>query len=374
LWENFVEEEFRTDALIQLCGRGVEAASGETGERSPSEIIAPYHKMLDTFDSEMVGSVHQNPNDNEGTSRLPDTPRKEIDQDTSSESETEKSSSESEAEEPDTDSEDDERASKKPKHFKLDFSNLTHPAVIRRKKKLSSSLQKTNALLKNWAHNPKKVKRKWLVSPFLPEFPESELYNIIRGRVVNFDVVFSGFYSDSVEQDDCEEKLGKVKIKVMHASEPAKSVRSSQDWSVAFSCFEHAMCFAFPHRRDKIADYGKSIHQKFARSEVRFHPRILAFDRAVRKRVSRRNDLELSDFNQFADLFQAHCSSIGNQSGAQDSNASSGSKHHHGNPVECCRRWNNGVCTRSATSCNFKHACISCGSSEHPEKTCGIRK
>ncbi|OJA11879.1 hypothetical protein AZE42_12661 [Rhizopogon vesiculosus] len=45
------------------------------------------------------------------------------------------------------------------------------------------------------------------------------------------------------------------------------------------------MRFTFPHRRDEIEDYYKFIHQKFVRSEVRSHVRILAFDRAVRNTV-----------------------------------------------------------------------------------------
>jgi len=98
----------------------------------------------------------------------------------------------------------------------------------------------------NWAHDPKRVKQKWLESTFIPEFPESELYNIIRERVVNFDVVFLGWYSDEPEHEH-EEKLGKFKFKVGGESEPAKSVRSSQDWNVAYSLFSRAMRFAFPH-------------------------------------------------------------------------------------------------------------------------------
>ncbi|KAG1849097.1 hypothetical protein C8R48DRAFT_565064, partial [Suillus tomentosus] len=113
-----------------------------------------------------------------------------------------------------------------------------------------------------------------------PEFPESELYNIIHGRVVNFD-----------------EKLGQVKIKIGGEAEPAKSVRSSQDWSVAYSLFARTMCFAFPHRIDEIDDYGNIIHQKFAQNISKYHSRVIAFDKAVRKRVSRRRDLLLSDFD-----------------------------------------------------------------------------
>jgi hypothetical protein len=90
-------------------------------------------------------------------------------------------------------------------------------------KKLPASLQKTNSILANWAHDPKRVKCKWLKSSVVPEFPESELYNIIQGRVVNFDIVFTGWYSDEPEHE-YKEQLGKLKIKIRGELEPAKSV------------------------------------------------------------------------------------------------------------------------------------------------------
>ncbi|KAG2743060.1 hypothetical protein P692DRAFT_201724183, partial [Suillus brevipes Sb2] len=160
------------------------------------------------------------------------------------------------------------------------------------------------------AHDPKRVKHKWLKSPFLPEFPESELYNIIRGRVVNFDVVFSGWYSDEPEEY-YEEKLGKLKIKIKGEAEPSKSVRSSQDWNVAYSLFSRAMRFAFPHRLDELDDYGNFIHQKFAQNVSKYHSRVIAFDKAIRKQVSQRRDLQLTDFDQFSDLYEGHFSLSG---------------------------------------------------------------
>ncbi|KAG2112217.1 uncharacterized protein F5147DRAFT_650871 [Suillus discolor] len=107
-------------------------------------------------------------------------------------------------------------------------------------------------------------------------------------------------------EQDYEEKLGKLKIKVGGEAEPAKSVQSSQDWSVAYSLFARAMHFAFPHRIDEIDNYGNFIHQKFAQNISKYHSHVIAFNKAVRKRVSRRRDLQLSDFDQFSDLYEGH--------------------------------------------------------------------
>jgi hypothetical protein len=204
----------------------------------------------------------------------------------------------------------------------------------------------------------------------LPEFPESELYNIIRGRFVNFDVVFSGWYSDKPEAD-LEQTLGKFKIKVTGEGEPSKAVKTSQDWGVTFSLFEAAMLFAFPHRKDELNDYRTYIHQKFARNACKFHYRIISFDRAIRKRVSRRRDLQLSDIGAFADLCDDYFSNSGRAVNDEISpSAAPGAKQRRATSTECCKRWNHKTCNRSDGTCNYRHACSKCGSTAHPEKNC----
>ncbi|KAG1861379.1 hypothetical protein C8R48DRAFT_774130 [Suillus tomentosus] len=237
---------------------------GEFGGRSVAELVAPYHRMLDSFEKEVVQIRKQDRKY-----------EKEASEDGGRPDEVVESNSASEV---------DKLSRKKQQRFKLDLSNLTNPSVIRRLKKLPPSLQKTNSILANWVHDPKQVKCKWLESAFIPEFPESELYNIIHRRVVNFNVVFSGWYSDESEQD-YEEKLGKLKIKVGGGAEPAKSVHSSQDWSVTYSLFARAMRFAFPHRIDEVDDYRNFIHQKFAQNVSKYHYHVIAFNKAVRKQT-----------------------------------------------------------------------------------------
>jgi hypothetical protein len=368
----------KIDALFQLIERASDMEEGQFGEQHVADLLAPYHRMLDTVEKEIVSAGGKPGEDEEEDSEMEESSRKRvrgsgrasIRRASSSES---NGTSDSEAEEPNTDSEDDVSAGGKRDGFKLYLANLSHPSVVRRKKKLPSELRKTNAILANWAHDPRRIKRKWLESPFLLEFPESELYNIIQGRVVNFDVVFSGWYSDKPE-DDFEQTLGKFKIKVAGEAEPSKTVKSSQDWGVAFSLFEAAMLFAFPHRKDELNDYRTYIHQKFARNSSKFHSRIIAFDRAIRKRVSRRRDLQLSDIGAFADLCDDYFSGSGRAVNEETaSSGGAGLKRRRAASSEYCKRWNHKSCSRSDGTCNYRHACSKCGSAEHPEKTCSSR-
>jgi hypothetical protein len=179
--------------------------------------------MLDSFEKEIVKARKQDLEDKEED--LEDGEGPGSDQDSAIQSDNAVSEEESEREDfkSNSASEDDKPLHKKQQKFKLDLWNLSDPSIIRRLKKLPLSLRKTNSILVNWAHDPKHVKRKWLESASIPKFPDSEFYNIIRGRVVNFDVVFSGWYSDEPEHDH-EEKLRKLKFKVRGESELSKSV------------------------------------------------------------------------------------------------------------------------------------------------------
>ncbi|KIK34826.1 hypothetical protein CY34DRAFT_69095, partial [Suillus luteus UH-Slu-Lm8-n1] len=56
----------------------------------------------------------------------------------------------------------------------------------------------------------------------------------------------------------------------------------------------------------ELNDYGNFIHKKFAQNISKYHLCIIAFDKAIRKRVSQRRDLQLSNFNQFTDLYKSY--------------------------------------------------------------------
>jgi hypothetical protein len=174
----------KIDALFQLIERASDVEEGQFGEQHVADLLAPYHRMLNTVEKEIVSAGGKPSEDEEEDSEREESLRKRvrgsgrasIQRASSSES---NGTSDSEAEEPNTDSEDDVSAGGEGDGFKLYLANLLHLSIIRRKKKLPSELRKTNTILVNWAHDPHRVKCKWLESPFLPEFPESELYNII---------------------------------------------------------------------------------------------------------------------------------------------------------------------------------------------------
>jgi hypothetical protein len=64
---------------------------------------------------------------------------------------------------------------------------------------LTASQELTRKLVQNHALDIKTAKRMVLGSKRVPEFPDSEWNNILAGKAVNLDVVFSGMYSTSTD-------------------------------------------------------------------------------------------------------------------------------------------------------------------------------
>ena len=60
----------------------------------------------------------------------------------------------------------------------------------------------------------------------------------------------------------------------------------------------------------ELSTYGEYIVNLFSVTHSSVHSRVIAFDKAVRKRVGSVRNLELSDFEKYADLKIAHMDSI----------------------------------------------------------------
>jgi hypothetical protein len=164
-------------------------------------------------------------------------------------------------------------------------------------------------LLQCYATDPKKAKRSLTNSPICPEFPESEWTNVLAGRAVNLDHVLSGYYSIS-NNDERTEHVGEVEIKFGTIS-PTKVVSTAGDWSIAWNRTSRATTVAFPHRAGELGDYSEYIIGLFGATDILFHDRVIAYDRALRRRVGSRRDLELTDIHKFGDLKQLHMDSTG---------------------------------------------------------------
>jgi hypothetical protein len=202
---------------------------------------------------------------------------------------------------------DGEPASKK---VKVDES--VYAWVVGRKDKctvLRDSLSKTLKLIEAYTINPKATKRSLINEPDCPEFPDSEWKNVICGRAVSLDAVLSGQLS-TIQDNAKVEKFGDLEI-TFGAVEPTKVVKNGGDWSIAWNRTVRAITFAFPHRAHELASYREYIVNLFSVTHPSIHSRVVAFDKAVRKRIGSVRNLELTDFEKFADLKIAHMDSIG---------------------------------------------------------------
>lgn len=248
--------------------------------------------------------------------------------------------------------------------FPWTISDFIHGAT------LSPSLSKSLELLKLYAIDPKGTKRSLINSPSCPEFPDSEWTNVLAGRAINLDAVLTGYYSTS-NNDERVEEIGDFEIRFGTVN-PTKIVSTAGEWSITWNRSSRAICAAFPHRAGELAQYAEYIIGLFAATDVHFHDRVILFDKAVRRRVGARRDLELTDFNKFFDLRSTHMDSIGaavvqRASAATPGKPSATSRKRLSEP---CNRWNEGLCTLESTQCRRLHVCSKCLSSGHKNNDC----
>jgi hypothetical protein len=145
------------------------------------------------------------------------------------------------------------------------------------------------------------------------------------------------------------------------------------DWSIAWNRTVRATVFAFPHRMQELTNYGEYIINLFAVTHPSVHGRVIAFDKAARKRVGSVRNLELSQFEKFADLKIAHMDSIGVSVASGSSKVESGSRGKRGRnwkKSESCNKWNEGTCSQAEEECRRRHVCNKCGRAGHRGKEC----
>ena len=165
--------------------------------------------------------------------------------------------------------------------------------------------------------------------------------------------------------EDLEISFGAVK--------PTKLVKNAGDWTIAWNRTIRAVVFAFPHRLQELTNYGEYIVNLFSVTHSSVHSRVVAFDKAVRKRVGSVRNLELSDFEKFADLKIAHMDSIGISVVSGSSKEESGKKGKRGKnwkKDELCNKWNDGKCSQEEEDCRRLHVCNKCRKGGHKGKDC----
>ncbi|EDR05137.1 uncharacterized protein LACBIDRAFT_329907 [Laccaria bicolor S238N-H82] len=237
------------------------------------------------------------------------------------------------------------------------LTKIKHPTSIQNQTNLNilglylTSFIITLELLKLYAIDPKGTKHSLVNSPTCPEFPDSEWTNILARRAVNLDAVLSGYYSTSNNNERVEE-IGDLEI-CFGTVNPTKTVSTAGEWSIAWNRASQATSTAFPHRAGELAEYAEYIVGLFAATDAHFHDCVILFDKAVRRRIGTRRDLELTDLNKFSDLRSTHMDSIGaavvqRASLATNIKPNSTSQKKIQEP---CNRWNEGLCALEASQC-----------------------
>ena len=261
---------------------------------------------------------------------------------------------------------DEQQSNREPASKKVKVDESVYAWVASRKDKhtiLRDNLAKTLKLIEAYTINPKATRRSLINEPDCPEFPDSEWKNIIAGRAVNLDAVLSGQLSTTQDEPKVE-KFGDLEIS-FGAVEPTKHVKNGGDWTIAWNRTIRATIFAFPHRAHELTSYGEYVVNLFSVTHPSIHNRVIAFDKAVRKRVGSVRNVELTDFEKFADLKIAHMDSIGISVISTSSKDKGDQKKN-----EPCNKWNDNKCNQTEEDCRRLHVCNNCGKGGHRGKEC----
>ena len=124
-----------------------------------------------------------------------------------------------------------------------------------------------------------------------------EWNNILAGKSVNLDVVFTRMYS-TVTDTWTIKNLGELELHFGEAK-PAKSVETHGNWVIAWRIAFRAIKFIFPHRKRELEEYTEYISSYFASLHSSAHWKVFELDKAIRKHAGSVNDVSLNEFNKF---------------------------------------------------------------------------
>src|SRR5882762_9531489 len=216
-------------------------------------------------------------------------------------------------------------------------------------------------MVQNHTLDLKLTKLKVLGAKRVPEFPDMEWNNVLSGKSVNLDVIFTRMYSTATDSRTIE-NLGELELH-FGATKPAKSVETHGDWIIAWRIAFCATRFIFPHREKELKDYTEYISSYFASVHPSAHWKVFELDKAIRKRVGSVNDVSLNEFSKFRYLKTRYLHGHGTgESGAKPKQKASeksgaGTGWRQADP---CRLWNDGRCEKKASSCKYRHICEIC--------------
>ncbi|KAG2047274.1 hypothetical protein BDR06DRAFT_1014023 [Suillus hirtellus] len=257
------------------------------------------------------------------------------------------------------------------KRAKLDFSCLDLKPTVHENpfKPLSANLRHTIHILQNWSQDQKQAKLKLMYHEQSPEFHESGWADIVAGKSLNLNAIHT-IITTSRAIEKHTEVIGQVEFTYGVSETAMKKITKQNHWNAAWNRAARAYKFAFPFRQAELDAYSEHINEQFDQQLETYHGRVIRYDRAVRFRVGNTRRYELSDFECFRDLYASHFSAGGQllmDSGESTKLLEGGREG--SSKWDACHKWNNGDCTRSASSCRYAHIC----NVEQDGRVCGHR-
>lgn len=281
----------------------------------------------------------------------------------------------------DDDDESDEESERDKKRVKQSTEDFlaSAPWVVRRQlegRKLNESLKKTSLIVYHATRSFAQVKAS-LLGPGRPPFPDTEWNSLILGRSADFDRIFTSQFT--APSDEERTPLTKT-VDIVHKSGPAatgRKVTNAAQWHAAWTIYQAAAKYVFPHRSHELDEYGRYINYIFVArpATAEAQQAIIEYDRQLRSLVATRGDLELTDFHDIEckriEMQYLHSGGVGNGGG----HASSAPKPANSPPksrpkartIEVCRRFNDEI---PHTDCTRFHGCQGCGAPGIPITKC----
>jgi len=190
--------------------------------------------------------------------------------------------------------------------------------------------------------------------------PPSQWDRILKGEPIDLDQILSSLHR--VTNNEERNAVISETTVVFRAAEATRKVTSSSEWSAAWRRAARAIAFVFPHRSRELEDYAEYIENEFAAKNQSGHSRIIQYDIAIRNLVRGGQQTLLTDTHRFVSLYSAIVMPDGVQYTSSNRRLQSRGK------TELCNRFNDKGC--HASTCRYKHACRTCGSSNHGRTSC----
>jgi hypothetical protein len=232
------------------------------------------------------------------------------------------------------------------------------------------SCQETCRLLRAYNRDISKAKFYIKIAPKSPSgIPSSQWERILKGDAVDLNQIYASLHH-VVPDEERTGRMGDAEI-TFGVPEAKKRVRTAADWSAAWHRAAKAIGFAFPHRKEELAEYGEYINEEFSSKLLSAHHKLILYDTAVRNKVGAGQHFLLTDFGRFNRLYSAIVLPEGIEGQpAQPSNKKGSKTQQSNNKSEICNKYNSGTCKNSDADCKYRHVCKKCRKSGHPEKDC----